>query len=54
MTALALIVIILMSGLARLYVHRRYDVSEEKQKLQEALVRNHKARVRNVHVAIKR
>jgi uncharacterized protein YceK len=54
MVALALLVIILMSGCARLYVHRRYDVSDEKTAVQEALKRNHNARVRNVHVAVKR
>lgn len=54
MTAFLLIGIIIVSGLARLYTSRKYDVSETKQAVNDALDRNYKARVRNIHVAIKK
>lgn len=51
MTALVIIVIILMATIARFYVKKRYNVSDEKNAIHEALNRNHQARVRSLHVA---
>lgn len=46
MTALAIIVIILLSGGARTYFKRKFDVSEHIEELQSALQKNKKAKQR--------
>ena len=53
MTAAFIIGIILLSGIARLYVNRKYDVEQEKQDIINALHRNTKARKKNAEVSAK-
>ena len=52
-TTVFIIGIIIISGLARLYVNRKYDVEQEKQNIREALHRNNKAREKNANTAAK-
>ncbi len=53
MTATAIIVIILLSGGARAYFRRKFDVSEHFDDVQKALARNHKAKQRLHNVQTK-